>query len=88
MPYTYNLPYVAGSRVADVVAGRAKANTVTSAIARSSLNALNPLGDSPTWSGLPGPDMVDPFVEIDNNMDFTGAPISTGEPVRQDPRSR
>lgn len=75
MPYTYNLPYVAGSRIADVVAGRAKSATVTSAVLRASLNALNPLGDSPTVSGLIAPTLADPFVEIDVNKDFTGRPI-------------
>lgn len=75
MSYTYNLPYVAGSRIADVVAGRAKSATVTGAVLRASLNALNPLGDSPTVSGLIAPTLADPFVEIDVNKDFTGRPI-------------
>jgi hypothetical protein len=85
MPYTYNLPFVAGSRVADVVMGRARASTVTSAIGRALINALNPLGDSPTWAGLAAPTLLDPLVEVETNQDFTGRPLRPENPYDKTP---
>lgn len=85
MPYTYNLPFVAGSRIADVVMGRAKSSTVLEAIAKASLNSLNPLGDSPTLAGYIAPTLVDPFVEVETNKDFTGRPIRPENPYDKTP---
>jgi len=85
MQYTYNLPFVAGSRVADVVMGRARASTVTSAITRAFFNALNPLGDSPTWLGVAAPTLLDPLADVETNKDFTGRPLRPENPYDKTP---
>lgn len=75
MPYTYNLPYVIGSRVADVAMGRARAKSLIGTISSTLLNAANPLGQSSNVVAFASPTLLDPLVEIGLNENFAGRPI-------------
>lgn len=75
LPYTYNLPYIIGSRMADIARGDAKVSTAMAAIGLNLINSFNPLGDVSSAANVLAPTVLDPFVDLERNLNFFGSPI-------------
>lgn len=83
MPYTYNLPYLIGTSMESMINGKAKASSAAANITNAMLTSFNPIGDydvradsSQQIEKLASPTALDPLVDIVNNRNFFGAPIS------------
>lgn len=76
LPYVYNLPYVAGMRLADAAQGLTSVGTALSSIAGAVLDGINPIaGGAPTWMHAVSPTLVDPVADIWTNTNYFGAPV-------------
>lgn len=83
MPYTYNLPFLAGSQMEAMVNGKGKPIDAAANLVNAMLTAFNPLGeidvqaDSALQSAkIATPTALDPFLDILANRNFFGAPIA------------
>jgi hypothetical protein len=75
LPYVYSLPYVMGSRMADVLRGDAKVSTGIVAIATNLINSFNPIGDMGSLANAFAPTLLDPAIDLERNRNFFDSPI-------------
>lgn len=90
MPYGYNVPFVAGQKVGELVrsafgAGKMTPAKAAAGIMSALMDSFNPLGTSPTTSFLQmaSPTILDPVVQVAENKTWNGNPIY---PVKYDRR--
>lgn len=91
MPYTYNLPYLLGQEMSDVIFGNKEPSSAAANMMNGVVNAFNPIGNidfkgdiTHQIAKLSTPTVTMPFLDIALNENFFESPIMP----EQDPYSK
>lgn len=76
LPYVLNGIYNAGRTISATARGKNTIGEGINSIVGTMLDSLNPLSGSNSFLNFVAPTVVDPFVDIAQNENFAGAPIS------------
>lgn len=83
LPYSYNLPFLAGTQMENAVGGKAEISDAAAGIAEALLAAFNPIGDidlkgdsAQAMAKMVAPTAVEPALDIAFNRNFFGSPIN------------
>lgn len=82
-----SLPYVSGQQVAAMLRGARSKEEATGSIMSAAIAALNPIGYAASLSQLIAPTLLDPIVQVGENMNWYGGPIYPTKFDRRKPDS-
>lgn len=75
MPYGLNMAHNIGRASSRALRGAYDPGEAASTIGGTIIGTLNPLGGMETWANAVAPTVADPFLNIVQNVDFSGKPI-------------
>jgi hypothetical protein len=75
MPYGLNMAHNIGRGVSRFMRGGYDVGEAASSIGGTIVETINPLGGMETWANAVAPTVVDPVLNVIQNVDFSGKPI-------------